>query len=98
MRCTSTCRQSQIINYKSQTCHVYTIVVVGETVSHKMLEVVSYCLKIQADMMLHIHESCGQNGRTNCSNFAHDVSAEVIKSVTFVYKQPNCQQTLVEDA
>jgi hypothetical protein len=62
-----------------------------------MLEVVSHCLKMQADTMLHIHEFFSQNCRTNCSSFVDDVSAEVVNSVTFVYKHPNCQQTLVED-
>ena len=70
----------------------------GKTVSHKMLEVVSHCPKIQVDTMLHILEFCSQNGRTNCGNFADDVSTEVINTVNFVYKHPNCQQTLVEDA
>jgi len=70
----------------------------GKTVLHKMLEVVSYCPTIQVDMMLHIHEFCSQNGRTSCSTFADDVSTEVVNSVTFVYKHPNCQRTLVEDA
>lgn len=64
----------------------------------KIMILVSLCLNTQANMKLHVNESCSQLGWRDCSSFVDNISFQVVNSARLVVEHPILHQTSLEEA